>query len=197
MQTLNVSYPERRQPAGTVEIPVTINGHEYFAYMIPGSCVLRSFNGLNNITNNGAHPSEILAAIVLSGVGGSVMVFTDAYAGGADLNTLKEYIEGQPILVNGGVSLTVTTSGGSGYAGKNFGGMLVMNRETMKQWYDATFGSAEGDGFGGWMRVNMDSIFYQVGGRPHAARASDKDAHALLDKTLQKSREALKAKSAA
>jgi hypothetical protein len=196
-QKLNISFPERRVPAGTVEIPVTINNHEYFTYMIPGSCVLRSFNGLNNITNKGAKPFEILAAIVLSGIGGSVMVFTDAYAGGADLNALKAYIESQPILVEGGVSLTVTKNGGNGYAGQNFGGLLVMNSQAMTKWYDATFGKATDDGFGGWMRVNMDNLFYQVGGRPHAARESDKEAQARLDASLAKARDALKAKVAA
>ena len=133
MEKLNVSFPSRREPAGTVEIPVTINGHEYFTYMIPGSCVLRSFNGLNNIKNKGAAPFEILAAIVLSGIGGSVMVFTDAYAGGEDLKKLQAYIQTQELLTTNGVSLTITTSGGSGYAGSNYGGLLVMNSSAMKK----------------------------------------------------------------
>jgi hypothetical protein len=196
MKTLNVKYPARREPAGTVEIGVDINGHSYFAYMIPGSCVLRSFNGLNNISNAGAGAAEIVAAITLSGIGGSVMVFTDAYAGGEDLLTLKAYIESQPLLADKGVSLTVTKDGGSGYAGKNFGGLLIYNGAALKAWYDATFGPAENDGWHNHMRVNMDSLFYQVGGRPHAARSSDKDAQNALDKTLETSRQKLAAKSA-
>lgn len=185
---LSVSYPARREPAGTVEIPVSIDGREYFTYMIPTSCVSRSFNGLNHITNDGAHPSHILAAVLLSGIGGSLMLFTDAYAGGKDLLALKKYIESQPILVNGGVSLTVTPKGGSGYAGNNFGGVMIYNMSVLRQWYDATFGSAEADGWIGSARVNMDSIFYQVGGRPHEKREADKNAHAQLDKTLEASR---------
>lgn len=187
-QKLTVSYPARREPAGTVEIPVTINGHEYFTYMIPTSCVSRSFNGLNNIKNRGAGPEEVLAAVVLSGIGGSLMLFTDAYAGGADLAKLKAYIESQPILTKGGVSLTVTPTGGSGYAGANYGGVMIYNTTALRSWYDATFGSADQDGWGGGSRVNMDSIFYQVGGRPHAKRESDKHAHEALDKTLEASR---------
>lgn len=185
---LSVSYPSRREPAGTVEIPVSIDGREYFTYMIPTSCVSRSFNGLNQITNDGAHPSHILAAVLLSGIGGSLMLFTDAYAGGKDLLALKKYIESQPILVKGGVTLTVTPNGGNGYAGNNFGGVMIYDTSTLRSWYDATFGSADADGWSGSARVNMDSIFYQVGGRPHAARASDKSAHEQLDKTLEASR---------
>jgi hypothetical protein len=193
---LRVEYPARREPAGTVEIPVALNGREYFCYMIPCSCVARSFNGLNNITNKGAHPSEILAAITLSGIGGSIMMFTDAYAGGKDLRTLDEYIKSQKILVDGGVQLTMTPTGGSGYAGKNFGGMLVYNGTALKAWYDATFGAAENDGWNNHMRVNMDALFYQVGGRPHAKRDSDKAAHEKLDASLEAARAKLAAKRA-
>lgn len=195
---LTVNYPKRREPAGTVEVGVTINGHEYFAYMAPGACNLRTFYGLNNINKNGVHPSEILAAIVLSGIGGSIMVFTDAYGRGADALKLKEYVESQEDLVKGGCAVTVANGSGNPYmgGGKVVAAILDYQMPTLKAWYDKTFGSAEADGFHSFQRVNMDSIFYQYGGRPHAKNSRDAEMHAKLDQTLEQSNAKLAAKTA-
>lgn len=203
MSKLNISFPARREPAGTVEIGVTINGREYFAYMAPGACNLRTFYGLNNINKAKGVSSddicgEILAAIVLSGVGGSIMVFTDAYGRGADALVLQKFVAAQEDLVKGGCSVTVANGAGNPYmgGGKVVAAVLDYQMPVLKAWYDKTFGKAEEDGFGGFQRTNMDWLFYQYGGRPHAATAGDKEAHAALNASLDASRKTLKAKSA-
>lgn len=186
MNKLNISYPARRVPAGTVEIGVTINGHEYFTYMAPGACNLRTFYGLNNINKHGKDCcAEIIAAIVLSGIGGSIMVFTDAYGRGADALVLKEFVE-----TSGLGSVTVANGSGNPYmsGGKVVAAVLDYQLPTLKAWYDKTFGDASKDGWVADQRVNMDSIFYQYGGRPHEARSRDQEMHAQLDKTLEQSR---------
>lgn len=195
MQKLNIKYPARRQPAGTVEIGVEINGHEYFAYMAPGACNLRTFYGLNNINKHGKDcAAEVIAAIVLSGIGGSIMVFTDAYGRGADALVLKEFVE-----ANGLGSVTVANGSGNPYmsGGKVVAAVLDYQMDVLKRWYDATFGAAEDDGWYSAQRVNMDSIFYQYGGRPHAANSHDLEMHKKLDTTLESSRAKLAAKKSA
>lgn len=197
MQKLNVSFPSRRVPAGTVEIPVTINGHEYFTYMAPGACNLRTFYGINNINKHSVHPAEILAAIVLSGIGGSIMVFTDAYGHGADAEALKAYVDSQEDLVKGGCSMVVANGGINPYMGhKVVGAILDYNLDVLRAWYTKTFGDPTQDGWVANQRVNMDAIFYQYGGRPHAARSSDADRHLDLDKSLELSRAKLSNKAA-
>jgi hypothetical protein len=172
---------------------------EFFAYMAPGACNLRTFYGLNNINKQNCHPSIILAALCLSGVGGSICVFTDAYGRGADALVLKEYVESQEDLVKGGCAVTIANGSGNPYmgGGKVVAAVLDYQMNTLKAWYDKTFGDATNDGWHSFQRVNMDAIFYQYGGRPHEARSRDQDMHKQLDETLESSRKVLSAKSAA
>jgi hypothetical protein len=202
MQKLNISYPARRQPAGTVEVGVQINGREYYTYMAPGACNLRTFYGLNNINkhangNPDAICAEIVAAIVLSGIGGSIMVFTDAYGKGADAETFAKFVHANGL---GGVVVGNEGAGANPYMspnGKVVAAIYNYNLNTLKTWYDNTFGAAENDGWVANQRTNMDWLFYQYGGRPHAADEGDKAAQADLEKSLEASRQKLKAKSAA
>jgi hypothetical protein len=193
MTKLKVEYPARSVRAGTVEIPVNINGHEYYTYMVPGACNLRSFYGLNNINKHGADPAEIIAAIVLSGIGGSIMVFTDAYGRGKDADTLAKFVHANKLG-----SMVVANGAGNPYmgGGKVVAAVLDYQMPELKSWYDKTFGKAENDGWVSYQRVNMDNIFYQFGGRPHSARDSDAKFHKELDRTLDSSRETLAKKSA-
>lgn len=180
---LSVVFPALSERAGTVEIPVQINGHEYFTYMCPGSCHIRSFHGLNNITKNKASPAEIIAAIVLTGISGNAMVFTDAYGSGADLKAVKEYVEAEKLG-------TVTMSPGvsNQYMGPRLvvSGIYEYDPGTIKAWYEKNFAKVNTNG---WHtstdRVHMDSVFFQFGGRAKPAGNVNKSAIDKLAASLK------------
>lgn len=160
---MSVVFPALSERAGTVEIPVQINGHEYFTYMCPGSCHIRSFHGLNNIANKKAHPAEIIAAIVLTGISGNAIVLTDAYGSGSDLKAVKEYVDEQKLG-------TVTISPGvrNQYMGPRLvvSGIFEYDPSTLKAWYEKNFAKVNTDGwYTSTDRVHMDSVYFQFGGR--------------------------------
>lgn len=180
---LLVSFPALSARASTVEIPVTINGHEYFTYMCPGSCHIRSFHGLNQITNKKAHPAEIVAAIVLTGISGNAIVFTDAYGSGSDLAQVRKFVEGNNLG-------TITMSPGiaNQYMGprKVVTGIFEYDPETLKAWYQTNFGNVDTTGwYTGTDRVHMDSVFFQFGGRAKPLASVSKSALTELESSLK------------
>lgn len=161
---------ESTERADTVELGVKINGREYFTYMVPGSCNLRSFYGLNNISK-GAHPRDIIAAVIMTGISGGIIVFTDAYASGDDAARLGAFIHDNKLGV-----ATICPASVNPYTGRGVV-TLVFGFEPAKllAWYNtqpwaiANFNS-------GWFsktdQHHMDSVFYQYGGRPQPKKSS-------------------------
>lgn len=171
--TAEVKHGER---AGTVEIPVTVNGVEYFAYMCPGACNLRSFHGLNQITKSGVHPRDIIAAIVLSGIGGSIMIFTDAYGKGEDCQKLKEFVKAEGL---GNFTISAGSPnqymGGEAAGSKVVTGVFEYSPKHLMDWYTKQGNEVTKDSwFSNTDRFHMDSVFYQFGGRPKPGKYAQK-----------------------
>lgn len=180
---MEVVFPALSARADSVEIPVTINGHEYFAYMCPGSCHIRSFHGLNNITRLKADPAEVVAAIVLTGISGNAMVLTDAYGSGSDLKAVKEFVDANKLG-------TITMSPGikNQYMGPRLvvSGIFEYDPGTLKAWYEKEYAKVNTSG---WYtptdRVHMDSVFFQFGGRAKPKSSVSASAVAALAASLK------------
>jgi hypothetical protein len=162
--------------AEVVEYETTVNGKVLSTYMVPGSCTLRSIHGIsgkhsyNRLKGKDelagvAEPQEILQAIVASGIGGSVMILTDAYTDGVVLKTFKLFVESQGLGV-----VTLTPGIKSAYThNRVYTAILEYKGDVLENWY------RNQEGFpplvkDGWVtthdKQNIDAVFYSFGGRP-------------------------------
>lgn len=182
--------------APTVELRAKVNGHTYMFYMVPGSCGLRSVNkfeqgirfwdkNIKKITDDIRkihllpHPAEFLAALVESGISGSVMIISEAYNRGLLLRELKEFITKYRLG-----KLTISKGQVNQYTSNLvYTGVFEYNINLLYDWWQkqrTTVGLTTWDRSrnanletwkkfkGSWWTktdaVHMDSVFYEVGG---------------------------------
>lgn len=204
--------PQSEALAPTVELCAKVNGKKYCFYMVPGSCGLRSVNkfeqgikfwdkGMKKITDQVRaiqpeipHPAEFLAALVESGISGSVMIISEAYNQGLLLRELKEFVT-QYRLGN----LTISRGQINQYTyNLVYTGIFEYNIKLLYDWWQKqrtavglstwdrsrnsnleTWRKAKQDWWSSTDAVHMDSVFYELGG-------GVKKAHNVRDVEWQK-----------
>lgn len=146
----------------TPEFPATVNHTDYFGYYVGGCCSLRSFHGLDQMQD----PRDLVQAILESGVGGNIMILTDAYNDGAKARELEAYVKEHdlgdftiaPPAINPYTSKAVYTAVFTYYQKDLVAHVNKIRAARGEMVWDPTDWSSPTD------KVHMDDIFYELGG---------------------------------
>lgn len=152
--------------APTVELSYERDDKTVYYYYVAGMCGLRSMCGFNK-----APPETILGGIVESGIAGCMMIMTDAYSNGVDVDRFMRYLAAENIP---GVDAERTPVARNEYTDAEIHGIvLTYEIAELAEWWARKQGndgwSAPVGWFGPHDAVHMDGEFYNIGGRPKTA----------------------------
>lgn len=156
----------RQELAPTVELSYERGGVTAYYYYVAGMCGLRSMCGFNK-----CDPEHILGGIVESGIAGCMMIMTDAYSGGADVDEFIRYVEAEDIS---NVQVKRTPVARNEYTDCEIHGLvLTYEIADLANWWARKCGADGWEQPSNWFSkfdaVHMDGEYYLIGGRPKSA----------------------------